>query len=232
MFESDLALTKTVDNPTPNNGTNAVFTVTATNQSLAGDATNVVVQDYLPAGLTYVSGDGGVATVESSGTITWTVGTLAVGASATLNITATVGGVGTYTNVAEVFSMDQNDVDSTPGNGAAGALEDDYDTATVVSAAVTVDLSISKTADNASPAPGQTVTYTVVVTNTSTTTDATNVSVTDVLPVQVIYQSDTPPAGTTSNNAAGTLTWDIPTLAANTSATWTIVVQVDPALIP
>ncbi len=232
VCESDLALTKTVDNATPNNGTNVVFTVTVTNQSLAGEATSVVVQDYLPAGLTYVSDDGGAATAESSGTITWTVGTLAVGASATLNITATVGGVGSYTNRAEVFSMDQNDTDSTPGNMGVLPVEDDEGAATVVSAAVTIDLSISKTADNTSPAPGDIVTYTVTVTNTSTTTDATNVVVTDILPAQVIYQSDTPPAGTTSNNVLGTLTWNIPTLTANSSLVWTIVVQVDPSLIP
>ncbi len=232
VCETDLALTKTVDDATPNNGSNVVFTVTVTNESLAGDATSVVVQDYLPPELTYVSDDGGAATVESSGTITWTVGTLAVGASATLNITATVGGVGTYTNNAEVFSMDQNDTDSTPGNMGALPVEDDEDSATVVSAAVTVDVAIAKTADKTTAAPGETVTYTVTVTNNDTTTDATNVEVTDVLPANVIYQSDTPPAGTTSSNVAGTLTWNIPTLAANSSLSWTIVVQVDPLLSP
>ena len=76
-----------MNNPTPNLGSNVVFTVTVTNNNAApgvSTATNVTVKDVLPAGLSYVSDDSGGAYV---GNI-WSVGTLAPGASATINITA------------------------------------------------------------------------------------------------------------------------------------------------
>jgi uncharacterized repeat protein (TIGR01451 family) len=51
---ADIALTKTVSNPTPNFGANVTFTVTATNNG-PSNATDVQVTDLLPAGLTFVS---------------------------------------------------------------------------------------------------------------------------------------------------------------------------------
>ena len=63
--DADLAVTKTVDNPYPNEGDTVVFTVTATNNGAAA-ATNVTVSDSLPAGLTLVSA------VASPGTCTGT----------------------------------------------------------------------------------------------------------------------------------------------------------------
>ena len=51
---ADIAVTKTVDNPTPAVGTTVTFTVRATNRGPTG-ATGVVVTDALPAGLTLVS---------------------------------------------------------------------------------------------------------------------------------------------------------------------------------
>ena len=50
----DLALTKTVNDPTPNVGDSVTFTVTFTNNG-PDTATGVQVTDLLPAGLTFVS---------------------------------------------------------------------------------------------------------------------------------------------------------------------------------
>ena len=80
---ADLEVTKSVDNPTPNEGTNVTYTVTVTNHGPDG-ATGVTIHDALPAGVTYVSDDG--AGSYAGGT--WTVGSLAFGATATLHITA------------------------------------------------------------------------------------------------------------------------------------------------
>ena len=73
---ADLAIAKTLNNASPNVGSSIVYTVTVTN---AGPdvATGVAVTDLLPAGVSYVSDDGGGAYV--SGTGSWTVGTVGIG---------------------------------------------------------------------------------------------------------------------------------------------------------
>ena len=86
---ADLSLTKQVNNATPNANENVVFTLTLTNGG-PQNATNVTVADQLPAGLTFVSSTPSGSTTYNSGTGVWTVGTLASGANATLQITATV----------------------------------------------------------------------------------------------------------------------------------------------
>jgi uncharacterized repeat protein (TIGR01451 family) len=64
----DLSLTKTVNDPTPPVGTNVTFTVTVSNANGFSTATNVTVTDVLPAGLTYVSDNGGGAYDSGTGT--------------------------------------------------------------------------------------------------------------------------------------------------------------------
>ena len=69
---TDLVIGKTVDNGTPNEGDTVTFTVTVTNSGPA-QATNVSIDDVLPAGLTTGS------ITPSQGTYTaptWTIGTL------------------------------------------------------------------------------------------------------------------------------------------------------------
>ena len=125
---ADLSVNKTVNDSSPNNGNNVTYTITVTNAaSSPSSATGIVVNDQLPLGVTYVSDTGGGA--YNSGTGNWSVGTLAPGGSATLNIVANVTATSgaTVTNVAEVTVSSIFDLDSTPGNGATG--EDDYDDA-------------------------------------------------------------------------------------------------------
>jgi uncharacterized repeat protein (TIGR01451 family) len=121
VTRSDLSLTKTVNNATPSFGQSVIFTITLSNAGPDG-ATGVAVKDLLPAGLGFSSY---TATVGSyvSGTGIWTVGSLANGASATLQITATVNAYGSITNTAQVSATDQSDPDSTPNNNVAA--EDD-----------------------------------------------------------------------------------------------------------
>src|SRR6185436_11260604 len=126
LLPVDLELDKDVDNTTPNLGTNVIFTITVTNNNAApgvSTATGVTVKDVLPAGLAYVSDDGGGA--YNSGSGIWTIGTLAPGASATLHITATVTTGGTKTNYAQVQTENQIDTDSTPGNNSTTEDDDD-----------------------------------------------------------------------------------------------------------
>lgn len=85
--EADVEIEKVADVTNPAPGDTVVFTLTVTNNG-PGTATNVVVVDTLPAGLTYVSDDCGGVFVDPD--LTWSVGNLANGASAVCNVTVTV----------------------------------------------------------------------------------------------------------------------------------------------
>ncbi len=120
IANADLALTKTVNNPlVPETGAVA-FTVRVTNNGPAS-ASNVVVTDALPDGLDLVSSS---ATQGSYTSPTWTVGTLASGASATLTINTTAslawGGSRITNNASAASSL----YDAYPGNNAASAYVD------------------------------------------------------------------------------------------------------------
>lgn len=123
---ADLSLTKTVSNSSPFVGDNITFTVTVTNNGPA-NATGVMVSDQLPAGLVYVSDNGGGTYVNGTGV--WTIGALSSGSSMSLQITATVGQAGSNTNSAQVMLSDQPDPDSIPGNSVAA--EDDQASVTI-----------------------------------------------------------------------------------------------------
>lgn len=145
------------------------------------NATNVVVYDKLPSGLTYVADDSGGAYNKATGF--WNAGAIPSGGQKKLKITAKVDPSGTMTNNAEVWSADQSDPDSTPGNSST--TEDDDDSVTVPSA----DLSVVKSMDNVNPSIGTDVVFTIRVSNGGPDT-ATNVKVKDVLPSSFSYVSD------------------------------------------
>lgn len=125
---ADLSLTKSVSNASPASGASINYMLSVTNASgSALTATGVTVQDTLPAGFAF-TGASGFGSYNST-TGTWTVGSIPPGTTRTLTITGTVTATAgaTVSNIAEVSASAAFDVDSTPGNGAAG--EDDYDTA-------------------------------------------------------------------------------------------------------
>jgi uncharacterized repeat protein (TIGR01451 family)/gliding motility-associated-like protein len=160
---SDLDIVKTIDNSNPNVNDNVVFTITVTNNG-SRDATGVVVTDNLPSGYAFVSANPSVGSWSSSD---WTIGDLAIGATATLDITATVNATGNYNNIASLLG---NQPDSLPGNNT------DNENLTNLA-----DLSITKTVDNLSAMPGTNVIFTITVTNIGNA-DAKGVKVTDNLP--------------------------------------------------
>jgi len=103
---ADLSLTKTVEPATPDAGASVVFTLTVYNAG-PSNATGVVVTDQLPSGFTYVTDSSGGAYNPATGD--WSVGTVAVGGSQALAITATVNDTGNYINRAEVTAANEND---------------------------------------------------------------------------------------------------------------------------
>lgn len=103
---ADLSVVKTVNNETPNIEDNIIFTLTAENLG-PYDATNVEVTDQLPTGYTFVSATPSVGRYDDSTGI-WTIGNLANGATATLEMEVKVTTTGEYTNTATITG-DQED---------------------------------------------------------------------------------------------------------------------------
>lgn len=97
---ADIQLTKVASNSRPLVGDSVTFTIKATN--LGPDpATGVAVTDAIPAGYTVVSRTPSAGTL--SGDV-WSIGALALNATATLTVNATVNAAGPYLNTATVAS--------------------------------------------------------------------------------------------------------------------------------
>nr|NIS80700.1 sortase [Anaerolineales bacterium] len=175
---ADLRLQKTVDDPSPDFGDNVTFTITVTNDG-PFTATNVAVEDLLPASLDFVSDNPSQGSYNNASGI-WTVGDIASGDSATLEIVVQVNATGTLTNIAQVNASDQSDPDSTPDNDDGDQSEDDEDSASVT-VPIIIDPAVTKSGDPAVASVGDIVIFTITVTNNGNT-DALGVELQDIVP--------------------------------------------------
>jgi gliding motility-associated-like protein/uncharacterized repeat protein (TIGR01451 family) len=107
---SDLTITNTVSNPTPNFGEQITLTVTVNNVG-QGNFINTVVSDLLPSGYDLVSTNTTAGTYDPA-TSLWTIPTLNAGQSVTLTIVAEVLPGGNYLSVATVEISTPLDVDA------------------------------------------------------------------------------------------------------------------------
>ncbi len=125
---ADLQLTKDVNAPTFNLGDTVTFTITVTNTG-PSTATGVTIRDTLPAGLTSISQFSGGGTFDTStpGEITWTPtgGTIAASGSVTLVFTGVATQSGSFNNYAQIFTANEIDPNSTPGDGTPPTPNDD-----------------------------------------------------------------------------------------------------------
>jgi virginiamycin B lyase len=186
-------------------GSEVTYTLTASNDG-TGSATGVTLTDTLPAGATFVSASDGVT--PASGVVTFNIGSLAPGASATFTIVVapTAGG-----NITDRASVSGSQSDPTPADNTATLSTD------VTTVATSPDLALSGNAPSTVTLGGN-VTYNVTVVNNGTA-GATGVKLTDTLPAGVTFVSAT--GGVTPLD--GILTFDIGNLAAGASASFTIV---------
>nr|WP_319372643.1 carboxypeptidase regulatory-like domain-containing protein [uncultured Methanobacterium sp.] len=204
---SDLTITKTVDNPTPNYLETITYTITIHNNG-PDNATGVTSTDTLPTGLQYISDDSNGAYNTSNGI--WTIGTLTNGATTILHILAQVMVSNTQiTNIATVngTNYDQNNTND--------------ETNTTINIGPASDLTITKTVDNPTPNYLETITYTITIHNNGPD-NANGVIVTDLLPTGLRYIQDD--SGNTYNPTTGI--WNIGTLNNNTNAVLHILAQV------
>src|SRR6185436_145536 len=172
----DLSVTKTVDDATPNAGQTVEFTVTVSNSAGSNaSATGVQLTDTYTAGLTGAQicrVTGSVDCTSGTDYAAWTnpvnVGTIAAGGSVVYKIRATA--TGTPLSATNTASVSANESDPSTANNTASA-------STLVN---NVDLSVTKTVDDATPNAGQTVEFTVTVSNSAgSNASATGVQLTD-----------------------------------------------------
>ena len=203
----DVAVSAAASLPSLIAGNPLQYTISIVNQGSAS-ASSVSVSDVLPAGVTYVSSWASIGSAsESSGTVTWTAGTLAVGQSATLTINVTAAAAGTAVNTATATASG----DSNLANNAAS-------TSTTI--LPQPDVALAKTASVANTIVGSAFSYTLAVTNQGAGNSA-SVSVSDPLPAGVTYVTNSASAGTVSYSA-GTLTWNLGAMASGQAATLTV----------
>ena len=213
-MKADLRLDKTASTLTPDLGSEMVFTLIVTNDG-PSDALGVTIEDMLPAGLVYVSDDSGGAYDAASGA--WTVGTLTMGASATLEITARVDVIEPVENTA-----------------CAAAASPDPDAsnncASVILTPVAADLAVAKNVIDYTADPGQgaepdsvAATFRVTVNNLGPSTAS-----------GVVVEDPVPPGGVLVSSSADqggydptTGQWNVGSLAVGASATLTVTIKAE-----
>ncbi len=180
VTSADLQISKLVDDAIPTEGATINYTVLATNQG-PSFASNVLVDDVLPAGVSFVSSAASQGTY-NNGTGVWNIGTLANGETQNLTITATVDAAmagNTISNTAALNSISQAELN--PGNNTSTAD-------ITVSAAGSIDLQLTNAVDTPAPNVGETVTYTLTLINNGGA-GATGLEVSDLLPAEVAFVS-------------------------------------------
>jgi uncharacterized repeat protein (TIGR01451 family) len=207
---ADLSVTKSVMPAVPALNSNATFTVTVRNLG-ASTATNVVVADPLPAGLAYVSDDGGGS--YNSATGLWTLPSpLGPGLTATLHVIATVTTTDPITNVASIAAVDQ--LDPNPANNQA---------AVHLNAPRSADLAVTMLASAPSVLSGAPVTFTINVKNNGGDTSygvSTNVTFPGNPGLAIVGNTET--AGVFNS---GTGLWSIASIASGATETLTVTVD-------
>ncbi len=203
---ADLALTKAVNDPTPNVGEVITYTLGLTNNGPSA-GTAIVVSEAIPAGVTFQSATPVTGTFDPIAR-TWSVPNLASGASTSLKVTALVVSPIAQTNNASITSA--GEFDQNLNNNMASATETPQQ----------ADLAVSKTVSNATPNVGDQIAYTVSVRDNGPDA-ATNVSIADLLPAGVTFVAVGTSATQGSYNPVTGL-WTVGTLANGAMATLTI----------
>ena len=190
-------------------GQDLSYQITATNAG-PSPAAGATLTDAIPAGATFVSATGGVTPV--GGVLTFPLGTLPAGGTASFTVVLRAAVVGTINNTVATTST-VSDPDMTNNSATAS-------TTVIAAPAASADLSVSVTDAPDPVAVGGDLTYTIIVTNAGPDA-ATGVTLTDTLPSGVTFVSATGGATPVGN----TLTFDLGTLANAAGATVTVVVR-------
>jgi len=199
---ADLAIAKTANVTGPNYGDLVKWTLTVKNNG-PDIAHEVVVNDVIPTGLVFRSSNGNYANGK------WSVGTLSVGQSKTLEIITLVNVTGNIKNTARVTGKEY-DYNLANNEASKG-----------INVPKAADLSVTKAVNVTGPNYGDLVKWTLVVRNLGPDA-ASGVKVSDVLPSGLIYRSSAASVGSYSNGV-----WNIGNLAKGASVSLNIVCKVN-----
>ena len=227
---ADLSIAKTRTTASTTPGSTYAYTIVVANGG-PNAASNVTMTDVLPAQLQFVSISSSPAgftcttpAVNANGTVTCTAATMASGASVTFTLNVRVNpsaAPGTISNTATVASPTAD-----PDNGDRSSTAPD----TTITAG-SADLSIVKNTTATTVPANSTFTYTITISNAGPNA-AANVSMTDVLPASLLFESIVRPSGFTCTTPAaganGTVTCTAASLASGANATFTMTVRVAP----
>src|SRR5207249_3983809 len=192
-------------------GANLTYTLSYTNTGNA-NATAILLTNTIPANTAFVSAGSGTL---SGSVVTWSIGSLAAGASGSVQLVVRVTTPLANGTVITNSTFSIASLQTAPVSGTAI-------TTTVTSAPV---LTVSATDAPDPVAAGGTITYTLSYSN-SGNTGATGVMINDTVPANTTFVSAT--AG--GSLAAGVVTWSIGSLAAGASGSVQLVVRVNTPL--
>ncbi|MBZ2166321.1 Ig-like domain-containing protein [Methanobacterium spitsbergense] len=196
--QAGLTITNTGTTPV-NVGDTGTFTITINNNG-PDAATNIKINDIIPNGFT--ANTHGIGTYDGT---TWTITSLASGATATLTFTKT--------------NIPASMAGTTTTNTATATWNEYPKTVTIPNSNIHVkqaNVALSQTV-NTPVNVGDTVNYIITALNNGPDT-ATNININDIIPAGLIGAIITPSAGTTYSNGI----WNIPSLAYLASATLNI----------
>ena len=217
IIGADLIVSKddSIDRAAP--GDIVTYNITVINKPTATDtATDVIVTDRLPDGVSFVSATNGGVFDESNRTVTFNIASIRVETSQTVSITVIVdnaeAGLDVITNSVSVI---HDDPDPTPADNQTS-----HDLAIDAAPSLTID----KDDGVATALVGDRLTYTITVTNDGNQ-DASGVMVTDTFPASILGNILTNNAGTVDTNA-GTISWSLGTIRAGFGVVLTVEADV------
>jgi uncharacterized repeat protein (TIGR01451 family) len=221
--QADVSITKTAP-ASATAGSNLSYSITVTNGG-PSNAANVAWTDTLPAGTTFVSltqTTGPAFTCTTGATVNCNIATLTSGTTATFTLVVKVSpSTPTGTVITNTANVTSTTTDNNAGNNSSSA-------ASTVS--TSADLAVTKTGPASTPSNAQ-VTYTVTVSNAGPS-DATSVTLTDNVPANTTFASESQMTGpafscaTPAPGGTGAITCTIATLAAGASASFEFVFNV------
>ncbi len=206
----DVTVTKTADNTPISAGDTASFTIEVENLG-PGTAYDVTLTDTLPAGINWT--DDSASCEIAAGVLSCDFGDLADGQTRTVTVSG-------ETDAADCGNVDNTAVVAATNEPAENTGNNEDDASIVVECA---DITLTKTADDASVSAGDQIGFTVTVTNTGSGT-AYGVSITDTLPTDAgtAWTIESQSGGFAIN--AGVLSYGPATLAQDASV-WVHIVS-------
>ncbi|MCL2115059.1 MAG: hypothetical protein FWH29_02430 [Methanobrevibacter sp.] len=196
-------------------GDYVLYTIVVTNHG-PDIATGLVIVDVLDPRLVYIDSSVGGLYDSATRTVSWSVGSVGIGDTVTLNVTVRVNGSGDIVNLANVSVNELNigeNSTSSSGNGSSLFLPD------------TVNLTISKSVSvDGSLTVGSHIVYTIVVANHGPDI-ATGLVVVDVLDPRLVYLDST--VGGLYDSVTRTVSWSVGSVGIGDNVTLNITVWVN-----